>query len=201
MSVRLCLLSFTILFLAACQVEDGATEATPGATSVVTESTGPEDISLPFDNPFPNRWNPSNDGTSFEPCVAYSDDELLRFGVDPSVIEDAAIVDGQGIRGCDWFMPRQFTLSSVVTDSTSLEHYKAGARELDWKADLVVGGRIVGQAQLNDDERTCKTYVQSYESVIVTSVVIASGSGPRANYDPCQMVVDFTTAYIDKIPE
>lgn len=161
-------------------------------------STEPQ---LPFDNPFPNRWNNSNDGTSFEPCTAYSDSELSRFGVDPGAIKDAALVDRQGIRGCYWFTSNKYSLSVVVTNAESLEKYQSGMREIDWKPDLLIGGRTVGLADLNDDENTCSTYIQSGKSIVSAEVIINGGEEGRAKYDPCKIVIDFTAAYIEKIPE
>jgi hypothetical protein len=115
-------------------------------------------------------------------------------------MEDAALVDGQGIRGCRWFMPRRFGIGQVVTNSASLEVYKRGTPELDWKSDLMIDGRRVGLFGLNDDDQTCSTYVQSYSAGVVTNIVTSTTTEGRA-IDSCKLVEDFTRAYIDKIPE
>lgn len=201
MRVHLGFLLAVVVCTSACQVDGDKPEAVPGSMSSSIETASTDEIVLPFDNPFPNRRNPSNDGTPFEPCVAFSDEELLRFDVDPAVVEDAALVDGQGIRGCGWYMPNKFALSSLVTNAVSLEEYKKGKPELDWRPDLLVGGRIVGLAGVDEDKTTCATYVKSHGAIVVTDVLIASGLEAGLKYDACRIAVDFTTAYIDKIPD
>ena len=98
-------------------------------------------------------------------------------------------------------MPDRFALSSVVTNAKSLGEYKAGKSELEWKSDLLIEGRVVGLADLNDDASSCSTYVESNESIVATTVMISAAPEASAQFDPCRIVIDFTTAYIDKIPE
>jgi hypothetical protein len=131
--------------------------------------------------------------------VAFSDDELLRFDIDPSQIEDAAIVNGQGIRGCSWSMPQKFALSSLVTNSRSMAEYRAGTIENEWKEDLEISGKVVGLFNNAGDPSTCSTYVQSFSAAVVTNVVTSMSSQGRS-ISACKLVEDFTRAYIDKIP-
>lgn len=187
----------------ACQTEDSSTQAVSGVSGTTKSAleTAATTSPLPFDNPFPDRLNPSNDGSRYEPCVAFTEDELARFEIDYEVIEDAAIVNGQGIRGCRWLMIDRFSLGQVVTNSTSLDVYRRGTSELDWKPDLDMAGRKVGVFGLNDHDGTCSTYVQSGAAGVVTNVLISSEPAARASLDSCEIAIDFTRAYIDKIPE
>lgn len=192
-----------LVLLSACNVQNTETLAVPASTASVAKSSAISGtpIPLPFENRFPNRWNPSNDGSPFEPCVAFSDDELLRFGIDPSVIEDAAIVDGQGVRGCSWFMKNRFSISSLVTNSSSLEVYRRGTAENHWEPDLRIAERTVGLFSLTHGGSTeCSTYVQSHSAAVVTNVVPSTSAEGKA-VDTCKLAIDFTRAYIDKIPE
>jgi hypothetical protein len=132
--------------------------------------------------------------------VSFSDAELRRFGIDPAVSEDAALVDGQGTRGCNWIMRGEFGLGQVVTNSTSLAEYKRGTPEYDWKPDLLVEGRTVGVFALAfENSGACSTYVQSYLAGVVTNIVSFEPRDGRSG-DACKLVEDFTRAYIDKIP-
>lgn len=198
---KLYLLGLLLVTATACQVQDGSTDARPQVSSSEMEVpvvTGTP-IPLPFENRFPNRWNPSNDGTSFEPCVAYSNDELIRFDVDPLQREDAALVDGQGTRGCNWHMSGRFSLGQVVTNSTSLDSYRSGVSEVNWKQDLDVNGRRVGIFTVDyANSQLCSTYVQSSGAGVVTNLLTDVSS---KDIDACDRVEDFTRAYIDKIPE
>lgn len=194
--------ALTAMFLAGCSVEDGQTTAVSADIAATTQaeiSTG-RPVPLPFENLFPNRWNAANDGSPFEPCIAYSDVELARFEIDPSEIKDAAIVDGQGIRGCSWLMEDRFSLSSLVTNSSSLEVYRRGTSENDWQPNLEIDGRTVGLFSLvHGTSEECSTYVQSYSAAVVVNVVPSTSSEGKS-IDTCKLAVDFTRAYIDKIP-
>ncbi|PXW30027.1 UNVERIFIED_CONTAM: uncharacterized protein DUF3558 [Williamsia faeni] len=189
-----------VLLVAACSVQAENTEALPGPAELQTQIPRPS-ISLPFDNPFPDRTNQSNDGSVFEPCIAYDDSELIRFDIDPKLIEDVAIVNGQGIRGCKWVMPERFSLSVAVTNSNSLEEYRSGAIEYNWMTDLELGERTVGYFELDHGfSKACLTYVQSANAGVVTKVVTyEDDNGPVGG--ACELVANFTRAYIDKIPE
>lgn len=205
MNRRVVLAVLSLLFVAACQVDDPTTEAVPGGGSTVLESgsrspTKNPSVALPFENPFPDRWNSSNDGTSYEPCVAFSDAELLQFGINPAQIEDAALVNGQGSRGCNWLMRDTFGFGQVVTNSPSLADYRRATPELKWMPDLSINGRPVGMFGLNGDSSTCSSYVQSESAGVVTNVSISSAPEARAQFDACTVVEDFTRAYIEKIP-
>ncbi|WP_207842559.1 DUF3558 family protein [Williamsia soli] len=190
-----------VFALSACHIDDPSTDARPVVDSSRAAAVNGTPVPLPFDNPFPNRWNASNDGTSFEPCVAYTSGELSRFKVDSSKIEDVAQVDGQSTRGCHWYMSDQFDLGQLVTDASSLDEYRTASTDLDWKPDLEVGGRTVGLFAVDyGTSKTCSTYVQSFSAGVVTNV-ITSTSPYGQSVDACKLVIDFTRAYIDKIPE
>ncbi|WP_081729905.1 DUF3558 family protein [Williamsia sp. D3] len=208
---RRLLASIALVLLAGCSLDDKTTDAVAASEvlssdvastkspTVTTESVGTP-IPLPFENPFPDRWNDSNNGSPYEPCVSFSGEELERFQIDPTVIEDAAIVNGQGIRGCSWFMPKRFSLSNLVTNSRSLSEYRAGTVENVWKPNIDINGRIVGLFEANHERsRACSTYVQSFSAAVITNVV-TSTSDEGQKIDACKLVEDFTRAYIDKIP-
>lgn len=98
-------------------------------------------------------------------------------------------------------MRDEFAISNLVTNSKSLSEYKNNSPELEWKPNLTVDGRVVGLFDLRDDETSCSTYVQSYAAGVVTNVIVSSDSSARERFNPCKLAVDFTRAYIDKIPE
>jgi hypothetical protein len=190
------------VLLSACHVNDRTPEAVSAHMSevVTTSPTLGTPIPLPFENEFPDRWNPSNNGSPYEPCVAFSDAELIRFQIDPALIEDAAIVDGQGIRGCRWFMRDKFSISQLVTNSESLRQYREGTPDYEWKDSLRINDHEVGLFDLKFEDSSCSTYVQSYSAAVVTTFAVSMAPEARADFSPCGLVIDFTTAYIDKIP-
>lgn len=200
--IRAALILGLAFVLLSCHVKDESTRAVPiGQSGSSTEQPTTETpLPLPFENRFPNRWNGSNNGSPYEPCVAFSNDELARFQVDPASIEDAALVDRQGTRGCNWIMQSRFGIGQVVTNSESLASYRRGTAEYDWRPEFEAAGRVVGLFALAfDDSGACSTYVQSLAAGVVTNVVVFdSGDGRTAQ--ACKLVEDFTRAYIDKIP-
>ncbi|MBA4022015.1 MAG: hypothetical protein C0482_06590 [Gordonia sp.] len=203
--IRVLLFGIVLVLISGCDASDPSTQAVAQSDSAGRSGnlapTTSTSIALPFENRFTDRWNSSNDGTTYEPCVAFSDEELLRFDVDPTEVEDAAQVNGQGSRGCNWTMPDAFGLGQVVTDSGSLVDYRRGTPELNWMPDIAEGGRTIGVFGLNGDPSTCSTYVQSQYSGVVTNVSISSDPKARAKLNACSIAIDFTRAYIDKIPE
>lgn len=206
MNRRVPLMALSLLLFAGCHVDDQTTKAVSSAESGragSASSIGNSEpaVDLPFENPFPDRWNQFNDGTTYEPCVAFSDQELIQFDIDPALIEDAALVNGQGSRGCNWLMRDTFGFGQVVTNSPSLVAYRRDTPEVKWMPDFSIEGRVVGLFGLNDDPSTCSSYVQSKSAGVVTNVSISSAPEARGSLDACGIVQDFTRAYIDKIPE
>lgn len=201
-AIRSALILGLAFVLLSCHVKDESTRAVPisHSGSSTEQTTTETPLPLPFENRFPNRRNGSNNGSLYEPCIAFSADELARFQVDPTSIEDAALVDRQGTRGCNWIMQSRFGIGQVVTNSESLASYKRGTSEYDWRPEFEVAGRVVGLFALAfDDSGSCSTYVQSFAAGVVTNVVVFdSGDGRTAH--ACKLAEDFTRAYIDKIP-
>ncbi|NDZ93274.1 DUF3558 domain-containing protein [Streptomyces sp. SID6673] len=159
-------------------------------------------VQLPFDNTFSDRWNSSNDGTSYEPCTV-DKRKLTGIGIDASSVRDAAIVDGQSLRGCRWkYLPPKTTFQDIyqaVVNSESLEWYKIhNSIGNIWLPDRVVDGRSVGTA--SDKSGGCIAYLQSGAAAVIT--------GASYNLTPslpvpeiCGYVIDMVTATIDKIPK
>ncbi|GAA3689784.1 hypothetical protein GCM10022238_03190 [Gordonia hankookensis] len=157
---------------------------------------------LPFHNNFPDRWNSANSGTEYEPCNA-DEESLIRVGIDPRKIEDAATVNGQTLRGCNWHYspPASEYLSAyqIVGNSESLAWYKVQNRVgSNWLPDITISGRTVGIA--SDKSGGCITYVQSGTAGVVTG----AGYGLLPSLpqkEICGHAIDLTRATIDKIPK
>lgn len=164
--------------------------------------TDDDGVPLPFENQFLQRWNASNDGTSYEPCTT-DPNELFRVGIDPRSVKDAATVDGQSLRGCTWnYLPPRseyLAISQTVVDSDGLAWYKQQNRVgSNWLPDSVVGGRDIGVA--SDTSGSCTTYVQSGGSGVITLADYALSPSKPAT-EICGYAIDLTRATIDKIPK
>ncbi|WP_431309117.1 DUF3558 family protein [Gordonia prachuapensis] len=198
----LCIL-ISLLFVSGC----GATATTPNGTSSNPQEspvrqTDDNGVSLPFANSMPERWNRSNDGTPYEPCTAVTPEIAESQGLDPKSVADAATVNGQTLRGCDWqyLDPSMLDWSAhqIVGDFSSLQSYRSRNEFFNWLPDRELSGRQVGVASLNSGD--CFTYVQSRESGVVTGVSFASLPRPQLS-EICDRAMALTRATIDSIPE
>ncbi|MGC4963897.1 DUF3558 family protein [Gordonia sp. DT101] len=193
-----------LLLLAGCT---SSTEGMGVPASSQPAPNGPRQMDdagkeLPFENNYLQRWNPSNDGTAYEPCTALTPPELAGLGIDAGSVTDAATVDGQSLRGCTWRrLPpaeRDWRVAQILGNSTSIEQYKDKYRTNVWRPDLSISGRTVGV--MLDSGDSCWTYVQSGEAGVLTKA--SYFSLPRKPYSElCDVAIDLTRATIDKIPK
>ncbi|MGC5258457.1 DUF3558 family protein [Gordonia sp. DT218] len=194
-----------LLSLSGCNSEvDGrpSAQSSPSDPTQGIRQTADDGKPLPFHNKYPDRWNSANSGTAYEPCNA-DDESLIHIGIDPQTIEDAATVNGQTLRGCNWhYSPEESEFLSayqIVGNSESLNWYKVQNRVgSNWHPDITINGRTVGIA--SDKSGGCMTYVQSGTAGVVTG----SGYGLLPSLpenEICGYAIDLTRATIDKIPK
>ena len=171
----------------------------PSANAVrQTDSSGRR---LPFTTHFPNRWSYRNDGTDYEPCTSVDPKLLVLTGFDPESVSDAALADGQTLRGCIWngLADSAIRLSQFLSNSKSIAEYKRNASEIYyWEPDIEIGGRTVAVGQ-DRDSKSCMSVVQSGRANISTLISYSGVSG--VNEDICDKVKMFTKATIGGIPE
>lgn len=170
----------------------------PTTTSASTEASSSTSVAL-LPSQFPHRRNRGNDGTQYEPCTSLTVQAASALAIDPNSIRDAALVDGQTARGCDWSYrnSRWWVISQIVGNSPSLRAYKASQRNYRWRDDVSVAGRIVAISEI--DETTCATHVQSGSAGVTTMVQFAFTNGPTID-EICNRAIEFTKATIDKMP-
>ncbi|NNG98907.1 DUF3558 family protein [Gordonia araii] len=177
-----------ILATSACHV-DGS----PTPVSTAQKSAHP--------GAFPNRVNPGNDGSSYEPCAEANRNDLEQLGWEWSTRRDAALVDKQTARGCVWkdsSAGSRWTLSQVVGNSPSLTAYRRTNSDFDWQPDQTVGGRTVAVYVM--DSSTCVTRVQSQRAGVNTIVSYNSLPAPPIS-EICSRAIAFTRATISRMPE
>lgn len=156
---------------------------------------------LPFTPTIRDRTNDRTDGSSFEPCSAYSEAELLSLDINPSTIRDAAQVDSANYRGCRW-RARDYSAarggglySQIVGHKMSLDEYKRYMSSLRWQADRTVHGRILAVAAESDN---CAAVFGSERAIVVT---IASSTTPSSGLvTECERAVAFASLAISKAP-
>ncbi|WP_237164692.1 DUF3558 family protein [Mycobacteroides salmoniphilum] len=92
------------LLAAGCSTSTGITKpadisGSASTSASKTETSQPQVSStLTEPHPPPNHWN---DGTSYDPCLTYTADQIRSWGADPAKVEDRGVEDRQ-VRGCRW---------------------------------------------------------------------------------------------------
>ncbi|MDP0398945.1 DUF3558 family protein [Tsukamurella strandjordii] len=164
--------------------------------------TGPPTAPLPFTPAIQGRTNERNDGSSFEPCTAYSAQELRDLNIEPASLQDAAKSNSPNFRGCHWTSikagPADRTYldySQVVGKRISLDAYKREQNFRAWQPDRVVMGRRLAVAPMKYD---CTAAFIS-ESAVVTTGAIALYPSPGLTRE-CDAAVAFATLAISKAP-
>ncbi|WP_244881076.1 DUF3558 domain-containing protein [Tsukamurella pseudospumae] len=156
---------------------------------------------LPFNPTIKERTNDRTDGTSFEPCAAYTESELRALDINPTSIEDAAKVDSANYRGCHW-RANDYTVargggdySQVVGREMTLDDYKRYMNSLPWQTDHIVHGRHLAIAIENN---YCIAAFASDESIVTTTAASTNPSPGRTV--ECARAVAFASLAITKAP-
>ncbi|ADG77940.1 hypothetical protein TPAU25S_00044 [Tsukamurella paurometabola] len=191
---------FLLIAVACAALVSGCATAVPGepiATGSSRASTKP----LPFTPTIKNRTNDRNDGTTFEPCTAYTDADLLPLDINPGSIRDAAQVDAANYRGCRW-NANDYTArsgggqySQIVGLTMTLEQYKRSMKTLRWQPDRQAHGRTIAYAPENN---YCSASFSSERAIVVT---IASSTNPSpGNQAECERAIAFASLAASKAP-
>ncbi|NKY19981.1 DUF3558 domain-containing protein [Tsukamurella spumae] len=156
---------------------------------------------LPFTPTIKERTNDRTDGTSFEPCSAYTDGELRALDINPATVEDAAKVDSANYRGCHWrgndySVARGGTqYSQVVGLEMTLDEYKRYMKTLPWQADRTAHGRSLAVVAENN---YCIAVFRA-ELSIVTTRSSSTNPSPGRTVE-CERAVAFASLAITKAP-
>ncbi len=193
--------SIASLALASAVTLTGCATDVAGEPTSALKSPRTSPKPLPFTPTIKNRTNERTDGTTFEPCSAYTATELRALAIDPASISDAAQIDGANYRGCHWqsigYTSRVgFRYSQIVGNQGTLDEYKQKYKHLPWQPDRAVQGRRLLLVAEND---YCFTVFASEFALVITST---SGMQPSpARTVECDKAVAFASLAISKAPE
>ena len=185
-----------LLLLTSCATE------VPGEASSPLKSPRTSIKPLPFTPTIQGRTNDRTDGTTFEPCSAYTDAELRSLDINPATRMDAAAVDFANYRGCHW-RGNDYTAargggeySQIVGREMTLPEYKKYMSSMPWQPDRLVHGRPLAVAIEND---YCVANFASEFSIVTT--IVASSKPSPGNVAECDKAVAFASLAITKAPE
>ncbi|MUM16522.1 DUF3558 domain-containing protein [Mycobacterium sp. CBMA271] len=140
--------------------------------------------------------NNRNDGTSFDPCLAYSAEEIKSWGVDPEYVEDQGGPD-EIARGCLWradgWSATQTVINRPVSDYLNAQRYPgAHPVEIDGLHGAVFGD-IIGVG-------SCNVALPSQRAVVITGIIAIGPTAEKLIPDPCQKAIDIATRTAPRLP-
>lgn len=197
------------LLTTACATEVGGEAVSAPSSSVPSFPTGaavsppsPTASPLPFTPRFKARTNERNNGSSFEPCTAYTADELIAIKIDPTTLSDAAKSDSPNFRGCDWKSLNSaqnardyLDYSNIVGKRIALDDYKREQSFRQWQPDRTVGGRrlAVGTTSYH----CVAVFISQQATIISTAQALHPSPGLVRE---CDAAVALATLSISKAP-
>ncbi|WP_237172687.1 DUF3558 family protein [Mycobacteroides abscessus] len=139
--------------------------------------------------------NANTDGTSFDPCSAYSSAELNKWGLDPASVKG---VDDGLQRGCIWNGKNWYVQQLVV--NRSISEYLDTNNYPDAQP-LTIAGLQGSQHRLSQPGTGfCSVQIPSQRAVVATLVTVdpeAAGAIP----DACPKAIEIATDSAAKLPK
>lgn len=168
-----------------------AISKTTGSNDTTSNSAPTVTNTLPGPHPPPNQFT---DGTSFDPCFAYSSSEIESWGVSSSNVVDAG-ADNELVRGCRWRGDGLYVSQIVANRSVSEFLSYTGAKPIE------VGG-LHGVVYWNPPgtHERCEVVLPSQGAVVSTGVHV----DPKAEQtipDPCKKSADIAAQTAPRLPK
>ncbi|SIL89084.1 Protein of uncharacterised function (DUF3558) [Mycobacteroides abscessus subsp. abscessus] len=182
------------LAIAGCTGSTGGIAKTePSSSSSSASATVTNTLLEPHPTPTDN-----NNGTSFDPCLAYSADELKSWGVMPGSVKDLGIGDTIQ-RGCRWsgdgWELQQLVIDRPVDDYLNQQLF-AGS-----EAVMIEGLKAVKWRDEADPQRVCHVELPSEKSAVGVLVGVNSPQAMKAIPDACDKALSIAADVAKKLPK
>ncbi len=160
-----------------------ATKSNTGATSSTS--------SIPHRSP-----TSKNDGTTFDPCVAYAENDLRGVGLDPSSIKE---IDSTLLRGCKWYGAGWRVQITVLNGS--IDHYLDQTQFPGAQSITIEGLSGATYRDEPGDMRSC--YVELPSEKATVGIILAVSDAPALEQipDACTKAVEVATLTAQKLPK
>ncbi|MFV8310324.1 DUF3558 domain-containing protein [Mycobacteroides chelonae] len=199
--IRVGLICVTALLAAGCSTSPGITkpaDITGSAfTSAPSTSASQPQVSstLTAPHPPPNHWN---DGTSYDPCLTYTAEQIRAWGVDPAQVDDRGVEDRQ-VRGCRWSADGWSVGLTVA--NTKVSSY-LDAELFDNPRSITVAGLPAVQYDGGIPQAPACTVVLPVQNATV-GVIVAIVDPKRAKgvSDACAKATEVATAVAPTLPK
>lgn len=195
-----------MVLLAVVIAATSCSTSTPGtpAPALTTSGAIPPNISssvsvpytLTAPHPPPGK---GNDGTSFDPCVTYTAEEIRSWGVDPDKVQDAG-TQGLRIRGCSWMGDGwgigQTVINNPIGDYLDTPVYPGSHRES-------IGGLdgVVYQSPATGDSMCTAALPSQQATVHVVATIYNEKTGRKAVPDLCAKAIEVAGFVATKLPK
>lgn len=203
MDVRtLALVLGTALAAAACSTTTSGSPA-PAATTAASVSGSPSptsSVSIPYTltapHPPPGK---DNNGTSFDPCVAFTEEEIRSWGVDPEKVDDTGR-QGLEIRGCSWsadgWAISQTVINNPTSDYLNNPQFPVAYRQ-------TIGGldAVVYQDRVTGDSGCYVALPSQQATVHVLASIYNEKRGRKAVPDLCAKAIEVAAFVATKLPK
>ncbi|WP_236746701.1 DUF3558 domain-containing protein [Mycobacteroides abscessus] len=166
-----------------------STGSVAGSSSTVATNT------LQAPHPQPNT---NNNGTSFDPCLAYTASELKSWGVAPGSVEDKGLKDTIQ-RGCLWkgdgWVLQQLVVNRQLDEYLDQELFP-GAEA------ITVGGLNAVKFRSPPEDMTgCYVEIPSQKATVGTIVSVRDSKAKQAIPDACTKAVAIAEDTAKKLPK
>ncbi|OHU68855.1 hypothetical protein BKG86_02050 [Mycobacteroides chelonae] len=198
---RVGLICVAALVAAGCSTSPGITKPADitgsASTSTPSASASQPQVSstLTAPHPPPNHWN---DGTSYDPCLTYTAEQIRAWGVDPAQVDDRGVEDRQ-VRGCRWSADGWSVGLTVA--NTKVSSY-LDAELFDNPRSITVAGLPAVQYDGGIPQAPACTVVLPVQNATV-GVIVAIVDPKRAKgvSDPCAKATEVATAVAPTLPK
>lgn len=168
---------------------------TASSTSPVSGSSTTATNTLPGPHPPPTD---NNNGTSFDPCLAYTAAELKKWGVAPGSVEDRGVGDTVQ-RGCKWtgdgWVLQQLVINQLVDRYFNNPSFP-GAQA------ITVEGLTAAQYRKPVDDMTiCYIDLPSEKASVGTIVSVRDRKAKQLIPDACTKALEIASDTAKKLPK
>ncbi|OHU62958.1 hypothetical protein BKG85_16040 [Mycobacteroides chelonae] len=181
--------------IAACTTETGGKPLSASSTSAqaskssTTATTSAS--SIPHRSP-----TDKNDGTTFDPCAAYGDNDLRGAGLDPASVKE---IDSTLLRGCKWYGTGWRVQITVLNGS--VDHYLDQTQFPGAQPITIEGLNGATYRDEPGDMRSC--YVELPSEKATVGIILAVTDAPALEQipDACTKAVEIATLTAQKLPK
>ncbi|MDO3093251.1 DUF3558 family protein [Mycobacteroides abscessus subsp. abscessus] len=195
--MRIGLACAATLLAAGCSTSTGITKPADATSSASATATAQPQVpsTLTAPHPPPNHWN---DGTSYDPCLTYTAEQIRAWGVDPAQVDDRGVEDRQ-LRGCRWSADGWSVELSVA--NTKVSSY-LDAKLFDNPRSVTVAGLQAVQYDGGIPQAPACTVILPVQNATV-AVVVAIVDPKRAKgvSDACAKSIEVATAVAPSLPK